>query len=313
MSTSVFALEDVNKIESVEGIMLSDDVVSSADMFDFVNQAREVYAEESVSLQSTSDKEGLEEAFLYQYVDEDKEISYVYQNDQGKEKVSYSRGAKVNLPGGIGGRQYINASGVREISGNIVLPKKTYVSSTDPNNPAIPYIYTGFSGGSREVDMGVQYSIHDGWRPIMLYGGRVYTPKTDEYQGYDQVVDSNMYVSGQRLGFYAYSNYNGKVRFKVEGKAKYTYSNGTGPSKWLISIIEKSPSISRATKAKVLGTIATKGSDSSIRGNFVTTFDRIKINGSVPSNSSFPSPEVDKAKITRSGNSVTIDVNSNYK
>ncbi|MDO4793840.1 MAG: hypothetical protein Q3993_06620, partial [Filifactor alocis] len=34
MSTSVFALEEVNKIESVEGIMLSDDVVSSADMFE---------------------------------------------------------------------------------------------------------------------------------------------------------------------------------------------------------------------------------------------------------------------------------------
>ena len=314
MSTSAFAFEEIDKIENLEGIIVpNDDTISSKDMLNFVNQEREIYQEDRPSLQITSANEGLEEAFLYQYIDEDKEISYIYENDQGKESISYSRGVKINsLDGGIGGRQYINASGIREITGNILLPKKTSVSSSDKDNPAIAYIYTGFTGGSAEVDMGLQYSIYNGWRPVMFYKNLMYTPETDEHKGHDQVIKLNMYISGQRLGFYGYPNYNGRVRLKVEGKAKYSDAKGNGPSKWLVSIIEKSPAISRSTKAKVLGTIATKGSDSSISGNFVTTFDKIKINGSVPSNGSFSAPEVEKAKITRSGNSVTIDVNTNY-
>ncbi len=103
-----------------------------------------------------------------------------------------------------------------------------------------------------------------------------------------------------------YKNYNGKIRYKAEGYAKYSDRNGNGGVTWLISVMEsnKTPSIGNVDYWKVLATVA-KSETGKVYGEFMD----IKLDGSTPT---LGTPEEDHAKITVNQNQgkVTISVNS---
>ena len=201
----------------------------------FMNNAKNIYSEEMDNTIGPQSK--LPQSFIYQYVDD--EYIYTYQNIDGEEAVGLQEIESTDadsligplavtdpITGGIGARQAIKANGKNNITGKVKLPNAGTVSTT-----GTPYIYSGFTGGSKEADMGMQWSNsmggsgEEGWRPYVKVGGTIVT--TDDGSNfvapYNQVRYKNGYLPGETINFYVYTNYNstGKVRMKLEGFAAH--------------------------------------------------------------------------------------------
>lgn len=304
---------------------IQDGKYSNIDESDFISRARDLYMEEMASLSSAEEVENF--AFNYQFEDTDNNVVYLYENEAGEERASYytyednekgnslaTASKEVDLPDGIGGRQYIKAEGIRSITGYITLP--TYANTYVLNYSSIgAFIYTGFSGGSAEADMGLLYSSHNGkaatewnpgWKPVLLFEKTHFQP----LPGYDQVQRINSYMPGEVIKFKAYPNYQNHVRLELYGKTRYSDPEGNGSQKYLKAILETNAPISRTKKAKLLATIASDpGSNTTASGRFTAVFSHLEINGkSVNSRDYYPA-ETDKAKVTTNGDKVTIQVN----
>lgn len=229
-------------------------------------------------------------------------------NSSAVDKDSFSDGtvspaAQVDLPDGIGGRVRIHQNG------SILTTRvKTPTSSQVAPGAGEAYLYAGFgkSDGSVETDIGLIWSTtYELWKPYFLYNngqadkGYFVTP-------YNEVQYKNGFIPGEIINFTIYKNYNGKIRYKAEGYAKYSDRNGNGGVTWLISVMEsnKTPSIGNVDYWKVLATVA-KSETGKVYGEFMD----IKLDGSTPT---LGTPEEDHAKITVNQNQgkVTISVNS---
>lgn len=284
---------------------------------DFVKEARKEIKEEKIK-KSNADVE----AYEYIFIDDTNELMYTYQEVENTEYISVedvtfnkdnsnnkeSRAA-ANLPSGIGGRQVINVSGVNSVTGQFGPTIGTTITSANTT----AYLYMGFSGGSTETDMGLQYSTkYGGWKPYVKRADLGILTNTGSYYetGYNQVTEANYYVDGFNINYTAYPNYNNQLRFELVGQARYANIYGTGNSTNLKTIVRGGTPITNTTRVKLLATLAvlTAGEEAGIRGKLTGNINNTKINDYYPSSSAWATPEEDYATITRNGNYVNFVV-----
>lgn len=226
---------------------------------------------------------------------------------------------------GVGGRQRILQNG-QYLSARLQLP---YDYQVDPKGGAFNYggfaYHSSANGGvgSWVGDMGLQYDTTvgpndtmKGWKPVVILKKKVY-PEPNGWVQYSTVFDpsyqeatyKNAYKSASNVTLYVWYNYNGKVRLKIDGTTicrdrKCDYSS---PSH-TISIIESNASwnINQFSYWKLLSTVISSDNKGKNKG----VFTNIQVDGRTVSGSSYAPPEEDHAKITRSGDTLTIDVDS---
>lgn len=226
---------------------------------------------------------------------------------------------------GVGGRQRILQNG-QYLSARLQLP---YDYQVDPKGGA--FNYGGFayqssaSGGvgSWVGDMGLQYDTsvgrndrEKGWKPVVILKKKVYPDPKGWVQystvfdpGYQEATYKNAYQSASNVTFYVWYNYNGKIRLKIDGTTICRERKCDSPSpSHTISIIESNASwnISQFSYWKLLSTVISSDNTGKNKG----IFTNIQVDGRTVSGSSYATPEEDRAKITRSGDTLTIDVDS---
>lgn len=310
---------------------LSSSLLTENQLRSMIKHAKEVLneakSENTLSLQSN------DRSYQYIYLPtESTEISYVYEEPLGQAPQltlldpnivtdSYTINSLPTdqtdfISDGVGGRIYISPSGSSSsyLSTSLKLPADSEVI---PKTAA--YNYTGFTAPNTEADFGTVYvttagpnSTEKGWRvavTLKINGNKV---TMDPVSPYNQMWNKNAYLSNSTVVLYAWYNYSGKARLKVDGTATCAdnaCTNSTNTS--LTSVFESgvigSSGISSINNWKLLSTVVSNDNT----GKNKAIFSNIKINGSAVPNSSFGTPQQDHAYITRdSNNTVTIDVDS---
>ncbi|GGG11052.1 hypothetical protein GCM10010912_64370 [Paenibacillus albidus] len=215
-----------------------------------------------------------------------------------------------DLPDGIGGRQYIVKNGSYiSTSATIAAPSQV---SRDSNENA--YTYTGFMAGANSADMGLMYdsnvgigSAEKGWKPAVQING--VTTNSSLESPYNQVQSSNAYLAGSQATFYAWYNYNMKIRLKIDGTAICAdLGCGNSADTPLTTIVTSNTSYniqpSSFQKWKVLSVVTGDNI-----GKNKSVFSNIKVDGVPVPSSSFPAPDQDYATVIRdASNNVTISV-----
>ncbi|KJD47428.1 YrpD family protein [Paenibacillus terrae] len=232
---------------------------------------------------------------------------------------------------GVGGKITISQTGSpgSYLSTKLAIPTTSQVSSDLARYS--PYNYGGFeyssgaSGGvgSWAADMGLSYynnlgpnSNQWGWKPIIILKKKT-QPTKDGWTQYASNLfpDSNnlegQYKNGYKPGtdaiLYIWYNNDGKVRLKVDGTTISPTRQGTTLSDTHnITIIDSNASwnIPQISAWKLLSTVVS--SDNTGRNKAI--YSSIKINGNDVANSYFSTPQEDHATVSRSGNTVTINV-----
>ncbi|WP_090715796.1 YrpD family protein [Paenibacillus typhae] len=218
--------------------------------------------------------------------------------------------AQVDLPDGIGGRQYIVKRG-SYISTSATIAAPSQVSRDSGENA---YTYTGFMAGANSADMGLMYdsnvgigSAEQGWKPTIQING--ITTNSSLISPYNQVQASNAYMAGSQVTFYAWYNYEKKIRMKVDGTAICAdLGCGRSADTPLTTIVTSNTAYdiqpSSFQKWKVLAVVT--GDDI---GKNKSVFSNIKVDGVAVPSSAFPTPDEDGATVTRdANNNVTITV-----
>ncbi len=289
----------------------------------------------------------------YTYITFDEEVTYLYEESESdnpkliifdsvvqevsEEGIDYNFNAKVGqtdfIPDGVGGKQTITkaSSGSSYLSATMQLPTDSQISKDVENH--IHYNYGGFeyssgaSGGvgSWATDAGVMFSKslgpggrYTGWKPILTVKKKTTSSSWTTYapaflQGYNQVQYRNGFKPGTSPIMYVWFNNNGKIRLKIEGITICANSSGTTlKDTYNIAIYEtkSKTNISSIHRWKLLSSVVSPNNT----GKNKAVFSNIKIGGAVVSNSYFAVPQQDHANVSRTGNTVTITVNSDlYK
>ncbi|MBA9086730.1 hypothetical protein FHR92_003210 [Fontibacillus solani] len=230
---------------------------------------------------------------------------------------------------GVGGKITITKTGSAGsyLSTSMTLPTLSQVSTN--LNTYTPYNYGGFeytstnanSIGSWVADMGLQLynnlgpsSNQYGWKPVVILKQLTAISTWTQYAtAIDSVYNEGQYKNGYKVGtspvMYFWYNYNGKVRMKVDGTTICPTRTGEKlEDTHNITIIESSASwnISTISRWKILSTVVS--SDNT--GKNKAVFSSIKVDGIAVDSSYFGTEQTDQASVTRSGNNVTIIVDS---
>lgn len=220
---------------------------------------------------------------------------------------------------GIGGKQTITQTGS---AGSYMTTKVTLPTTSQVSSPSyVPYIYSGFSKSDKyEADFGLMYSDANGpsknqlaWRMYAVFkqytNGKWVAQTMDINSTYNAASYRNGYKPGSDVIMYVWYNNNGKTRLKLEGTTICPTNQGTELKDTSnISIYESSSNynISSVDCFKVCATLA-----KSTTGKNKAIFSLIKVDGTaVTSSSYYPTPEKDGATVTRSSNTVTINVSA---
>ncbi|MDR4433931.1 YrpD family protein [Bacillus tequilensis] len=203
--------------------------------------------------------------------------------------------AATKLSKGIGGRAYLNSNGA-------VFTAKIKLPDTVKHDDSVstPYIYSGFKAKSgTEADTGLQYSKqYNVWKPFMKVGAK-------NNQTYIEGKDKFTYTKGFRPGstvqMTIYKNVNGNTRMTLWG------TNNDGYTGRIITEIQET-NIGTISSWKTLATAAVsyESQRDAIKTNFSTSFNNITIDNKAVT------PVIDtqdNAKVSVSGNNVTISVN----
>ncbi len=214
-----------------------------------------------------------------------------------------------DLPDGIGGRQYIVKSGTY-ISSSVTLASAAQVSRSTGENA---YTYSGFVAGSNGADMGLMFDsdvgpggTETGWKPTMQINGSTSNSSFDP--SYNQVQSANAYKPGSQVILYAWYNYSGKIRMKIDGTAicanlGCSDSNDTLLTTIMTSNTSYNIAASSLNKWKVLSTVTGDN-----YGKNYAIFSSIKVDGVAVPSSAFSTPDQDYATVTRdASNNVTIN------
>lgn len=232
---------------------------------------------------------------------------------------------------GVGGKIGISKVGSpgSYLSAKLRIPTQSQVSSDLTNYG--PYNYGGFeynSGttggvGSWAADMGLSYynnlgpgGSSWGWKPIIILKQKTSADKDGWTQYASNLFpDSNnlegQYNNGYKPGtdavLYMWYNNNGKVRLKVDGTTiSPTRMGNRLADTHNITIIDSNASwnIQKISAWKLLSTVVSKNDT----GRNHAVYSNIKVDGTDVANGNFTIPNEDHATVTRTGNSVTIDV-----
>lgn len=220
---------------------------------------------------------------------------------------------------GIGGKQKITKTGS---AGSYLTTKVTLPTTSQVSSPALnAFIYSGFSkSGQYEADFGVMYSNNNGpslnqlaWKMYAVFKKQVNGKWVTQTMKIDETYNGGSYHNGYKPGsdviMYVWYNNNGKTRLKLEGITICPTNQGTSLKDTdNISIFQSASdyNISSIDNFKVCATLA-----SSKTGKNKAIFSLIKVDGTaVTSASYYPTPSSDGATVTRSSNTVTINVNA---
>ncbi|ASB61045.1 hypothetical protein SC22_12195 [Bacillus sp. A053] len=202
--------------------------------------------------------------------------------------------AASQLPKGIGGRAYLNSTGA-VFTAKINLPDTVKYDTV-----STPYIYSGFRATSgTEADIGLQYSKqYNVWKPLMKVGSK----NEETYiEGKDKFTYNKGFRPGSTVQMTIYKNLNGNTRMTLWG------TNNDGYTGRIITEIQGT-NIGTISKWKTLATAAVsyESQRDAIKTAFSTSFNSITIDNKAIT------PVVDTqdfAKVSVSGNNVTISVN----
>lgn len=215
-----------------------------------------------------------------------------------------------DLPDGIGGRQYINKRGSYiSTSATVAAPSQVFRSAGEN-----AYTYTGFMAGANSADMGLMYDSNvgvggteQGWKPTIQINS--ITTNSSLISPYNEVQASNAYMAGSQVVFYAWYNYDMKIRMKVDGTAicqdmGCSRSADTPLTTIITSNTAYNIQPSSFQKWKVLSVVTGDN-----YGKNKSVFSNIKVDGVAVSSNYFPTPDEDFATVTRdASNNVTISV-----
>ncbi|MEI1421538.1 hypothetical protein EFK13_09765 [Bacillus cabrialesii] len=203
--------------------------------------------------------------------------------------------AASQLPKGIGGRAYLNSTGA-------VFTAKIKLPDTVKHNDSVStsYIYSGFSAkNGTEADIGLQYSDqYKVWKPLMKVGSK----NEETYiEGKDKFTYTKGFRPGSTVQMTIYKNLNGNTRMTLWG------TNNDGYTGRIITEIQGT-NIGAISKWKTLATAAVsyESQRDAIKTTFSTSFNNITIDNKAVT------PVIDtqdNAKVSVSGNNVTISVN----
>ncbi|WP_276735970.1 YrpD family protein [Bacillus sp. (in: firmicutes)] len=203
--------------------------------------------------------------------------------------------AATKLPKGIGGRAYLNSTGA-------VFSAKIKLPDTVKHNDSVStsYIYSGFRAtNGTEADIGLQYSDqYKVWKPLMKVGSK----NEETYiEGKDKFTYNKGFRPGSTVQMTIYKNLNGNTRMTLWG------TNNDGYTGRIITEIQGT-NIGAISRWKTLATAAVsyESQRDAIKTNFSTSFNNITIDNKAVT------PVIDtqdNAKVSVSGNNVTISVN----
>ncbi|MDO8225137.1 YrpD family protein [Bacillus cabrialesii] len=203
--------------------------------------------------------------------------------------------AASQLPKGIGGRAYLNSTGA-------VFTAKIKLPDTVKHNDSVStsYIYSGFRAtNGTEADIGLQYSDqYKVWKPLMKVGSK----NEETYiEGKDKFTYTKGFRPGSTVQMTIYKNLNGNTRMTLWG------TNNDGYTGRIITEIQGT-NIGAISKWKTLATAAVsyESQRDAIKTTFSTSFNNITIDNKAVT------PVIDtqdNAKVSVSGNNVTISVN----
>ncbi|OBA08406.1 hypothetical protein A9D36_06220 [Bacillus subtilis] len=203
--------------------------------------------------------------------------------------------AASKLPKGIGGRAYLNSTGA-------VFTAKIKLPDTVKHNDSVStsYIYSGFRAtNGTEADIGLQYSDqYKVWKPLMKVGSK----NEETYiEGKDKFTYNKGFRPGSTVQMTIYKNLNGNTRMTLWG------TNNDGYTGRIITEIQGT-NIGAISKWKTLATAAVsyESQRDAIKTTFSTSFNNITIDNKAVT------PVIDtqdNAKVSVSGNNVTISVN----
>ncbi|AUZ26569.1 hypothetical protein C1T28_08440 [Bacillus subtilis] len=203
--------------------------------------------------------------------------------------------AASQLPKGIGGRAYLNSTGA-------VFTAKIKLPDTVKHNDSVStsYIYSGFRAtNGTEADIGLQYSDqYKVWKPLMKVGSK----NEETYiEGKDKFTYNKGFRPGSTVQMTIYKNLNGNTRMTLWG------TNNDGYTGRIITEIQGT-NIGAISKWKTLATAAVsyESQRDAIKTTFSTSFNNITIDNKAVT------PVIDtqdNAKVSVSGNNVTISVN----
>jgi len=313
-----------------------DMAIDSEAVTEFYKRAQMVKAEEETAAIADEDTPQID-AFEYTLLADD--VVYFYEESADgvyknlyvskpviEETVEDGIAPMAALPKGIGGRLYFGSKSNTYMSGKIQTPTKAQVTGINNNTDIYNYFYTGFtgtmtSGKNIESDIGLQYQQRDsngGWNHYFLLSiGDAHVSVDEPIADYPNVDYMNYFLTSdsthtRTINFTTYSNYNGTIRSKLEGYARYNNKegNGTPGAYWLISVKEYSGAVKNISTWKVLNTI-TSETGSGLKS--WCKFSDLKINGSAIAKSIVSAADQDYATVspTYSGNNlstVTISV-----
>ncbi|MGG1243131.1 YrpD family protein [Bacillus cabrialesii] len=203
--------------------------------------------------------------------------------------------AASQLSKGIGGRAYLNSTGA-------VFTAKIKLPDTVKHNDSVStsYIYSGFRAtNGTEADIGLQYSDqYKVWKPLMKVGSK----NEETYiEGKDKFTYTKGFRPGSTVQMTIYKNLNGNTRMTLWG------TNNDGYTGRIITEIQGT-NIGAISKWKTLATAAVsyESQRDAIKTTFSTSFNNITIDNKAVT------PVIDtqdNAKVSVSGNNVTISVN----
>ncbi|MCR8845053.1 hypothetical protein NQ117_15325 [Paenibacillus sp. SC116] len=313
----------------------------------FIQQAKEAIEQDKLQVKGLNANT---DATNYNYIAFSDKVTYFYEESPGlaPELVIYDSSKGTNpveeiessleeprqqvvsnfIHDGVGGRQKIQGRG-DFLSTALQLPQDYEVVRVGGafNYGGFQYTSNRADGiGTWVADMGLLFDVNSGasgnkkgWQPFVALKKKV-RPTTSNDSGFDSYASSfdphynegqykNAYQSGSQLTFHNWYNYNGKVRLKVEGTTICNNRSCTSETPThTVTIMESNgnwyiPSISYW---KVVSTVITTSNSGKNKG----IFSNIQLNDYAISTSDLFTPEEDQTKITRSGTSVTIDVDA---
>lgn len=295
----------------------------------------------------TDDTYASELNYTYNYITFDDDFIYFYEESvsgtpefliydnqnivttNNQTKFPLARAQTDFISDGVGGKITITKTGSAGsyLSTSMTLPTLSQVSTN--LNTYTPYNYGGFeytstnanSIGSWAADMGLQLydnlgplSNQYGWKPVVILKQLTAISTWTQYAtAIDSFYKEGQYKNGYKVGtspvMYFWYNYNGKVRMKVDGITICPTRTGERlEDTHNITIIESSASwnISTISRWKILSTVVS--SDNT--GKNKAVFSSIKVDGIAVDSSYYGTAQTDQASVTRSGNTVTIIVDS---
>ncbi|SDG08451.1 protein of unknown function, YrpD [Fontibacillus panacisegetis] len=299
------------------------------------------------SISTTDDTYASKLNYTYNYITFDDDFIYFYEESvsgtpelliydnknlfttDNQPKFPLARAQTDFISDGVGGKITITKTGSAGsyLSTSMTLPTLSQVSTN--LSTYTPYNYGGFeytstnanSIGSWVADMGLQlynnlgpYSDQYGWKPVVILKQLTAISTWTQYAtAIDSVYKEGQYKNGYKVGtspvMYFWYNYNGKVRMKVDGTTICPTRTGEKlEDTHNITIIESSASwnISTISRWKILSTVVS--SDNTGKNRAV--FSSIKVDGIAVDSSNYGNAQTDQASVTKSGNNVTIIVDS---